>query len=30
MTAKPGFPTPPKDIAQLAVALKASASKPVE
>ena len=30
MTAKPGFPTPPKDIAQLAVALKASASQPVK
>jgi Pyruvate/2-oxoacid:ferredoxin oxidoreductase delta subunit len=28
MTAKPGFPTPPKDVAQLVVALKASASRP--
>jgi hypothetical protein len=30
MTAKAGFPTPPKDMAQLAAALKASTSRPME
>jgi Pyruvate/2-oxoacid:ferredoxin oxidoreductase delta subunit len=29
MTAKPGFPTPPRDFAQLVTALKASTAKPV-
>jgi Fe-S-cluster-containing hydrogenase component 2 len=28
MTAKPGFPTPPKDLGELVAALKTSAARP--